>query len=80
MTKLVNYVCQACNLQNVVDLGAGEGYISHTLTVDYQLKVAAVECNNDTMVKGESRAKRLDQVRMRKDHYQEANLILQYLA
>jgi len=55
MSKLVVEVCKAVGADTVVDIGAGEGYVSHVLSQHYGYRVIAVEGNEEYSQKGAKR-------------------------
>lgn len=65
MSKLVVELCKALNVDTVVDIGAGEGYVSHVLSQHYGYRVMAVEGNEDYSDKGVARVQSIS-TRIRK--------------
>eukprot|EP01114_Cavostelium_apophysatum_P023889 TRINITY_DN9151_c0_g1_i1.p1 TRINITY_DN9151_c0_g1~~TRINITY_DN9151_c0_g1_i1.p1 ORF type:complete len:575 (-),score=129.37 TRINITY_DN9151_c0_g1_i1:21-1745(-) len=59
MSRLTKEVCKSVGAKTVVDIGAGEGYISHYLAHKYGLDVIAIESNSAIV---ESGAKRMQTV------------------
>ncbi len=60
MARFVNQVCEEQKMDNVVDIGAGEGYISHLLAQLYKKRVIAVEGNQKIIDAGVARMKKID--------------------
>jgi len=55
MGNFISFVCNFMKVNVVVDIGAGEGYISHILFNQYHLNVVAIEGNNSFIQYGERR-------------------------
>ncbi|KAL6075892.1 hypothetical protein QOT17_003201 [Balamuthia mandrillaris] len=61
MSKVVHEVCRATGIDTVVDVGAGEGYISHVLSQHYGYRVIAIEGNDSYAEKGIQRVKKVSE-------------------
>jgi len=44
MANVVADVCKEAGTTNVIDVGAGKGYLSTFLTAEYGLNVTAIDC------------------------------------
>eukprot|EP01117_Protostelium_nocturnum_P013489 TRINITY_DN5038_c0_g1_i1.p1 TRINITY_DN5038_c0_g1~~TRINITY_DN5038_c0_g1_i1.p1 ORF type:complete len:481 (+),score=176.75 TRINITY_DN5038_c0_g1_i1:51-1493(+) len=60
MGTLVNGLKEKMGCEWMVDIGAGEGYISHFLCKEYSLNIVAIESNAFIASKGEKRVKMID--------------------
>lgn len=75
MAQLVGAVCKEEKINEVVDIGAGEGYISHMLAKIFNLKVTAVEANEKIIASGKNRIQTADYwMQHRKEKHSEFNV------
>ena len=57
MANLVADVCDKVNVRNVIDVGAGKGYLSTFLSAEYGLDVTAIDCVTKNLEQIENRCR-----------------------
>ncbi|KAM8974331.1 putative methyltransferase-like protein 25 isoform 2-T2 [Pelodytes ibericus] len=59
MSELVDVIANACGVKQVIDLGAGKGYLSSYLSMRYDLKVYGIDSSHTNTVGANKRNRKL---------------------
>ncbi len=80
MAQLVGSLCKELKIKEVVDIGAGEGYISHMLAKIFGLQVTAIEGNPKIIESGKNRVQTADywMQRRKEKRIQLSHLLFEY--
>jgi len=67
LSKFASIVCKYLGIETVVDIGAGEGYVSHFLAREEHLHVIATEGNAHFAETGNQRIQRVNKMLSQRD-------------